>query len=129
MSNPFIAHYGKRGMHWGVRNRRKVTKLGPSKDTKRVLATVNKAKTHSVASLTNQELKDFNSRVDLERKFTSANPKKIQKGHEAVKRILAVGVTVNSALLFAKSPAGKFVANMLSGNSNSMKEYDVLLKR
>lgn len=129
MSDAFIAHYGKKGMRWGVRNRKSVTKLGPSKDAKRVSATAKKAKTHTINSLTNKELQEFNSRVELEKKFVVANPKKIDKGHAAVKRYVAIGATLNAALIFAKSPAGKFVAEMLSRNSNSMKEYDVLLRK
>lgn len=102
----FIAHYGKKGMKWGVR-KSGASKVGASKDAKRAGTTLKKAKSNSVKSLTNKEIKELTARIELERKYSSLNPSKVKKGHDAVKGVLAVGATVNTAIAFANSPVGR----------------------
>ena len=106
-ADDFISHYGKKGMKWGVRKSRGSNKVGASKDAKRAGTTLKKAKKSSVKSLTNKEIKDLTTRIELERKYSSLNPSKVKKGHNAVKGVLAVGATVNTAVAFANSPAGR----------------------
>lgn len=109
----FLEHFGVKGQKWGIRNKKRSNKLGPSKDSKRASSTLKKVKSGSVKSLTNQELRDFNNRVELEKKYKTINPGKVEKGHAAVKTVLATGATVNAAIVFAKSPAGQAIAKKL----------------
>ncbi len=125
-ASEFLSHYGKKGMKWGVR--KQTVKVGASKDSKRVTNISKKAQKHTVKSLTSRELKEFNARMELETKFNSMNPSKVKKGHDKAKALVALGVTVNSAYKFTKSPAGKAIMNSVSGKSNNLKEYDVLLR-
>lgn len=106
----FLEHHGIKGMKWGVRRKGNVR---VSSEAKRVSQIRAKAKTHGSHSLTNKELGDYNKRVQLETQYKNLTPTKgakVKAGHNFVRDILAVGVTVNSAIAFASSPAGKSLA-------------------
>lgn len=116
--NDFLAHYGKKGMKWGVRKRRneaaRAQKFGPSKESKQALRIYTKGKTSGVKSLTNQEINTFTTRVRLEQSFAAAQPKSaFKRGSDFVKEILGVGRTVNDAISFAQSPAGSTLKNAM----------------
>lgn len=98
----FIAHYGVKGMKWGVRGRsNRVTKI--SSDHKKV-APLRGRPTHE---LTNKQLKTANERLGLERQYKQLNPSKIEKGHNRVKAVLGVVGTVGTVLTLSQTPAGK----------------------
>lgn len=114
----FIEHYGVKGQRWGVRNKSKITlgkkDLRTSTESKRASEVLRKARKHGISSLTNKELGDLNKRLDLERKFSSVGPKsKLNVGANFVKSSLSVGRSVNDAVAFANSPAGKFLKENL----------------
>jgi hypothetical protein len=107
--NQILEHHGVKGMHWGSR---KGTHGRVSVDARKAHAVKDKAKTHGhVKALTDNELRKFNKRMELEQKFTklSTEQKKVDKGHDFVKAALGVGVTVNSVIAFSNSSAGKFL--------------------
>lgn len=92
----FLAHFGVKGMRWGVRKDRssgpqpitthsrpgkKVTAKGgggrpPHEDAKRAVALAQKARSSTTHSLSNEELKDLLTRLDLESRYTKLNPPK-----------------------------------------------------
>lgn len=115
----FLEHYGVKGMHWGVRNKR-----GPdgrvSTEHKRTEQIRQKRQTHGTKALTNKEIGDYNKRLELERKLNQLDPKKqgaIKKGHNFTKEVLAIGATANAVIAFSKSPAGKKLAENLAKKS------------
>lgn len=111
----FVEHYGVSGMRWGKRRASVSTKV--STEAKRTDQILEKAKIHGKKSLTNKELGDLNKRLQLEQQFSQLAPKKKSKvnaGHSFVKQALAVGATVNTAIAFANSPAGKALKTSLS---------------
>lgn len=113
----FLQHHGVKGQKWGIRHlvNPKTGRVGASKDFKATSRAVQKAKTSSVKSLSNKELSAANQRFDLERKFrTGLPPSTLKKGQAAIAGILATGMTINQAIAFAKSPAGKAIASSLS---------------
>lgn len=117
----FLEHYGKKGMKWGVRKSKSGTKK-VSIDAKRKLTITDKAKTHGINALTNKELKDYNNRLNLEQQFSRMQPKSAtQIGLSVVKQILGVGNTVNQAVAFANSPAGKAIQENISKASRKKK--------
>ena len=103
----FLAHYGVRGMKWGVRraNRAAQKKLNskPSDEGRQAAEIRTKQKTYGTSSLTNQELKLINERARLEIEFNRNFPKpttKLQKGQKAVKEILGYAKTADEAYTF-----------------------------
>ena len=102
-NDDFIAHFGVKGMKWGVRKKRT---LSPSSDAQRHGA--NKKK--HVSELSDGELQQLVNRLNMEQNARRLNPNKVQAGHNAIKTALAVGATANAVILFASSPAGKKMA-------------------
>ena len=123
----FLEHHGIKGMKWGVRRKRGSNGLvggpspkkgepglegkgrRPSDEGREASKILSKQKKHGTVSLTNHELRTINARQKLEQEFIKANPHKgkIDKGHEKVKKYLAIGVTAKSAYDLFNSPAGK----------------------
>jgi 2'-5' RNA ligase len=108
-----LLHYGVKGMHWGVRKDR--SRARPSSDAAAAAKAKKKLKEKGLHTLSNDEINALTRRIDLEKKVkgTTSTSAKVKTGHNAVKAILAVGATVNAAILFSQSPAGKAVANGL----------------
>lgn len=111
-----LAHFGVKGMKWGVRKSRKAPKQGPSDDAKTAFNALVKAKGSGVEALSNRELRALNDRLNLESNFQrlSYNPGKLKKGLDAVQQMLGVGNTVNDAIKFQKSEAGQMLSNSLT---------------
>lgn len=97
----FIAHYGVRGMKWGVRRKRSA-----SSDAQRHGANKKKA----LEELSDDELRNLVNRLNMEQNARRLNPSKVNAGHNAIKAALAVGATANAVAAFASSPAGKKMA-------------------
>ena len=111
----FLAHYGVKGMKWGQRKKSKY-RPGATKEAKRVSAIQKKAKAGGTKALTTKELQAYNQRMDLERRFSQLQPpSKISKGQKKVAAILAAGATLNTAIAFYNSPAGKLLFKQTAG--------------
>lgn len=122
-----LEHFGIKGMHWGVRRSQDSGGGGGGKaprgksvsvDAARVQKAQKKLKTRGLSSLSNQELKALNERMNLEQNYSkltsgSRNVDKMKKGHEVVKQILGVGMTVKQAYDLANSPMVKQVVKMV----------------
>jgi hypothetical protein len=97
----FLAHYGVKGQKWGVRRRQSQA----SKDH---------ATNRKLAAMSDDELQRTVNRIRMEKQYKDLEKSKIKKGHDAAKTILAVGATVNAAIAFSKSPAGKVIASKIT---------------
>jgi len=96
-----LLHFGVKGMKWGVRKKRSA-----SADSQRHGA--NKKKV--LKELSDDDLQKLVTRLNMEQNARRLNPSKVNKGHNAVKAALAVGITANSVIAFSASPAGKKMA-------------------
>ena len=111
-----LTHVGVKGMHWGVRKNSSATSSSgspknQSEDSVRVqshLATINK---HGPKALSNKDLQDVVTRLNLLQQYSNlsgANAKSsIDKGHETVKKILAIHNTVGQVQKALNSPLTK----------------------
>lgn len=74
-----LAHYGVKGMHWGVRRSEaqlaKSSKSTDSEDATTAKAAASKAKSHGTDSLSNKELQSLVNRMNLEQQYSKLNSK------------------------------------------------------
>ena len=111
-----MEHFGVKGMHWGVS--RKKSSGVVSADSKRVSEQKTIIKSHGTRALSNKELQDVVTRMNLEQQYRGLKekqPHKFSKGKKAIAGVLAVGATVNSVIAFANSPAGKIIRQRFAG--------------
>lgn len=121
MTADFLEHYGVKGMRWGVRRSKETEKI--SNDAKRAdyaLKKVNAKTQTQYKPLSNNALKDLKTRLQLEADVKKLMPdpepqyvKKITAGQKRVAWAIGVGMTVNAAIAFSKSPAGEFLMEQL----------------
>lgn len=110
----FLEHFGVRGMKWGTRRAGKVDTS--SADAQVAVAASLKAKKSGVKSLSNKELQDLVTRMNLEQqlsKLKESQPTKFQRGKKVVSELLSAGRMVNDAISLAKSPAVHIVKSKL----------------
>lgn len=85
-----LAHYGTKGMKWGVRKADKFfgTKTIPAKpkssDAKKADQALAKAKSKGTKALSNDELKLLNERLRLEQQFSQMNPNTKSRGKKFI---------------------------------------------
>jgi hypothetical protein len=108
----FLEHHGVKGQKWGIRNKRVSTTAGhkkpPSIDARRAA----ELRQRPLSSLSNQQLRTVNDRMNLEQNYSRLNPTKIQSGKRKAGELLAtagLGVTAYSIIT---GPAGKALANL-----------------
>ena len=85
-----LTHYGVLGMKWGRRKDRRSSATSssnsrPSNDHKRKV----KLEKKKLSELTNDEIRELNTRLQLERQYRDLNPQTINKGKNVVTDILA----------------------------------------
>lgn len=116
----FLEHYGVKGMKWGVRRDRRRSRGSSeddSEDAKKARAASRKIRKSGLSSLSNEEIRVLTNRLQLEKQLSQVAPKgRIKSGYEATRKILEVGSTVNTAIAFSGTPAGKAINDMLKAN-------------
>jgi hypothetical protein len=114
-----LAHYGVRGMKWGVRRsaaeRRASRGDRKSEDYKETVSLRGKRS----SELSNNQLKKVNERLNLEQNYHRLNPSTMKRGHDAVKGVLAVAATATAAYTFVTSPLGQ---KMVEAGRNVIKK-------
>lgn len=117
MSDPKVSalsHHGIKGMRWGVRRsdaQLRRAREGDSADFTRS----RELKAKSKRTLSNTELQTVITRLNLEKQLGKLDPSAVQKGHAAIKGVLATAATVSSIVALANSPAVRAVKTKLKG--------------
>lgn len=111
-----LAHFGVKGMHWGVRRNR-----GPAADASEDVKKVAKIKTKlgrggNTEKLSNKELQDLVTRMNLEKQFSTLQPQStstLKKTRAFINQTLQDVRTVNDIANFTRSPVGKSLTSQL----------------
>ena len=96
-----LAHYGKKGMKWGVRNSPARAKEHSS-DSATARKTHAKAKKKGSTSLSNDELEFLNRRLQLEKKYSDLNPDTAAKGKIFMKKQMVNVMSMSVAAIASK---------------------------
>lgn len=106
-----LAHHGIKGMKWGVRKGSSESSSGHVSED-HLVAEGHKStiKEHGLKSLSNDDLQKLLTRMDLEGRYKTHKKNQtgsFDTGHNHVKKVIAVGKTVNALHDLAKSPVVK----------------------
>lgn len=92
-----LAHYGVKGMKWGIRRNRSRQAGGASEkerspEAQKAYETLQLISKKGIGAASNDDLKNLQKRIDLEKKYNEAFPKKkspaLEFGEQFVKRVL-----------------------------------------
>lgn len=81
----YLAHFGVRGMKWGVRRKRNTGGRSSSSEH-RVAQALGKKK---LSEMTNAELKAYNTRKQLEKTYKELNPSTTKRGQKAASSVMS----------------------------------------
>lgn len=100
MTSNELTHYGVLGMRWGVRrSKAQLARASSSRKRKIDDSHEDHKKAHdskSVRSMSNQELKDRNNRLQMEQQYKKLT-KKANKGSDILKGVIAAAGTITAA--------------------------------
>lgn len=107
-----LAHFGVRGMKWGVRKRRGSSSAPASTDSARATELHTRAKTGGTKTLSNEELQHLVTRLNLEGQYTKLSPDKIHPGLKIVNDVL-VSVAKQQATSYTSKYAAKGIDELV----------------
>jgi predicted GIY-YIG superfamily endonuclease len=75
------------------------------------------AKRHGASALSNKELQDLVTRMNLERQYSTLKGEtQVKKGQKVIKEILGLGRTANDVIQFVNSPMGKHLRKQFTAH-------------
>lgn len=108
-----LYHHGIKGMKWGIR--RTPEQLGHHEERReeiknrivrssgsRASSTLREARGKDISKLSNQQLKDYNERLNLEQNFARLTEGKVKQGKDWVAKTVISGVVVGSVATVTK---------------------------
>lgn len=106
-----LAHYGVKGMKWGVRRyqNKDGSYTNAGKYRRRSQNSSDYEETRSLRRksskrLSNEELKKLNKRLNLETEYRRLNPRGIFRGQQAAKTVISLAGTIGGLYAITHSP-------------------------
>ena len=112
-----LAHYGVRGMKWGVRKERAASRGPASDDAAHVGELRKRAKTQGIQSLSNSELRKLNERLQLEQTYGQMMQRQgtaVSRGMRAGNNVLNTAKKMSEIYNLINSPAAKALRQLLA---------------
>ena len=111
-----MAHFGVRGMRWGVRRKSGGSSHPETEDAKKTAVSTAKVKSSGTKSLSTKDLQDLVTRMNLEQQYSrlSTQNKKENPGIKFAKELL-INVGKQQATSIASGLAAKQIAKVLAG--------------
>lgn len=110
----YLMHHGIKGMKWGVR--RTPEQLGRRREKRdemknrivrssgsRSSSTLKRARGEDINELSNQQLKDYNERLNLEQNFARLTEGRVKQGKDWVAKTILSGIIVGTVAQVTKS--------------------------
>ena len=110
----YLMHHGIKGMKWGVR--RTPEQLGHQHEKRdemknrivrssgsRSSSTLKRARGEDINKLSNQQLKDYNERLNLEQNFARLTEGRVKQGKDWVTKTILSGIIVGTVAQVTKS--------------------------
>lgn len=108
-----LAHFGVKGMKWGVRRASTISdKPAQSEDSSRAEAVRQKFKAGGTKALSNHELQALVQRANLEQQWNRVNPSLVKKGLAFTADVL-LGVGKQQVIRVVSDVASKQVGDLL----------------
>lgn len=101
-----LSHYGVKGMRWGVRRSLSQPSSGASDDATRASQLQRKARTGGTKALTNRDLQDLVTRLNLEQQYDRLRPR---RPSEKVAKFVA-----ETLLSVGKEQASKYARDIVA---------------
>lgn len=119
LTDASFAHYGTKGMKWGVTRSQGGSVDSDSADVAAVKSSKAKISKNSgrTDSLSNKDLQDVVTRMNLEQQYSKLQKEKkpMSKGLKKVDEIVKRSKTLNEVVNFVNSPAGKVIRKAIVG--------------
>lgn len=122
-----VMHSGIKGMRWGIRRKSgsdgnlsstpEAQKAMAAADAERAATSIATIRKSGVKALSNDDLNHLTKRLDLEKKLTNLDPGLLGKTNRKLKRYIGYGDTMQLALAFANSEAGRELSSLIRGQS------------
>lgn len=115
-ANDILAHFGILGMKWGVRRPVGPDGLvkGPRRPKAEDYTRAHQLKKHNIKTLSNKDIKEINSRLQLEKSMRDLKKADLTQGQETVKAMLGVGTTMASVYALTQTPSGQALKKSIS---------------
>ena len=104
-TDAYLAQFGVKGMHWGVRSDGSSGSSHISPDAARSNELKATVKKHGVSALSNKDLQHLVTRQNLERQHSNLNASQVNTGHALVKKMLLDSGKQEAQKLVAKHAA------------------------
>jgi hypothetical protein len=116
MIGDFIAHFGVKGMKWGVRKDRGGSSSHPvSEDAAKARASSAVVRKHGTSALSNAELQHLVNRMQLEQQHGRLSTSDVSLGKKIAGELLSVGgnVAKQQATMYASKYAAKGIEHLI----------------